>query len=351
MSLRFFQLSFLFFFFPSAHADPIDALRRIEQKECNHYDLSHKFPWPSRDQDSMGWCFGFIGADIISAKLKKQVSAADVSMNYFYGKNDDLSAKAREQRLDFIRTFSNGGYVDVSFALGRKSGSINEIDKLSGGWMNKSIDATQYRGACLESDFPSEDYRFSRHIYNLKTLLRSLEANQSTETPEAYIEAVNEVTSSLPVAKQKDVIAALSDRDLDPFSSLGDKLCKNRIPFRFNHLKDHWFSNEHVDYPKEKKQKYSTVNKNLAAGHPMSIAYSSKVLYDPKAKRSKSGHASIILGQRFNPKNNKCELLLRNSWGDCGYAHKSYECNKKNGHIWLPRDALLKNTYGIHEAY
>jgi hypothetical protein len=67
-----------------------------------------------------------------------------------------------------------------------------------------------------------------------------------------------------------------------------------------------------------------------------------------------TNHGSVVIGQRWNPETNKCQFLVRNSWGD-GCAQYSWGPIKtadsnppypgcERGQIWVDEDALGRNT-------
>ena len=73
---------------------------------------------------------------------------------------------------------------------------------------------------------------------------------------------------------------------------------------------------------KQIKQVLNLLNRK----EPIGFSYQSKVLYDKEIYKEKgrvqTNHVSVIVGKRV--RNNKCELLVKNSWGNyCGY---DWEC-------------------------
>jgi aminopeptidase C len=77
------------------------------------------------------------------------------------------------------------------------------------------------------------------------------------------------------------------------------------------------------------------MDKALDNGKIIGIEYDAGILEDYNYAASVlNGHASSIIGRRFNEKTNSCEYLLRNSWGkSCAGYHEDYEC--EDGHIWM----------------
>ena len=67
-----------------------------------------------------------------------------------------------------------------------------------------------------------------------------------------------------------------------------------------------------------------------------------------------SGHSMLVIGRRKNPKTNKCQYLLRNSWGvkACQYYRglPSSDCDK-NGQTWVDDDTLLTNTKNVDVVF
>lgn len=64
-------------------------------------------------------------------------------------------------------------------------------------------------------------------------------------------------------------------------------------------------------------------------------------------------HAVVVVGRRMNPTTNKCQILLRNSWGaappsgGCDfYLSSEYQC--ENGHVWVDAEVLMENSWSIN---
>ena len=65
-------------------------------------------------------------------------------------------------------------------------------------------------------------------------------------------------------------------------------------------------------------------------------------------KNGCGGHASLLIGRRFNSKSKKCQFLVQNSWGascDEPYSPK-WNCEPGTGKIWIDCDELANNVYG-----
>ena len=95
---------------------------------------------------------------------------------------------------------------------------------------------------------------------------------------------------------------------------------------------------------KQIKQVLNLLNRK----EPIGFSYQSKVLYDKEIYKEKgrvqTNHVSVIVGKRV--RNNKCELLVKNSWGNyCGY---DWECQKdargREIGLWTDAKILLSQT-------
>lgn len=94
---------------------------------------------------------------------------------------------------------------------------------------------------------------------------------------------------------------------------------------------------------------------------PVFISYCADVVpegrnFIPAYGADCSGHASLIIGRRKDPKTHACQYLIRNSWGktcnrDTHKSHFSYhpdwECVQEKGDYWIDQDTLLRATLEI----
>ena len=100
---------------------------------------------------------------------------------------------------------------------------------------------------------------------------------------------------------------------------------------------------------KVSKNNWSQVDEVINKGDILGIEYDAGILKNYKYEKDfLNGHASSIVGRRFNPKTNSCEYLLRNSWGKgCSGYHNDYECI--NGHIWIA-ESFFQYSQNIRRA-
>lgn len=124
-----------------------DSFRaRRSEADCQYVDFREKLG-EVRNQDGLGWCFAYVAADLFSAKLGRQVSAIDLSLNYYQSGAGDKGSNR---------------YLDLG-----KNDSITNFD---GGMGLYAMDVAAQRGVCLEEAVKSTDYLQSESI-NPRSLL------------------------------------------------------------------------------------------------------------------------------------------------------------------------------------
>jgi len=303
------------------------------KENCQNRDYRSKLP-PIRDQDSVGWCYGFTAADLHSFKSGKHISALDTSIAFY----DDTSVGYTHslQRTIFlgVRTFSTSPGVD------RKQGGLN-VPALRQGIQN---------GVCLENDLPSEDSGLSGATGSLYRRLRKIEdiSNSYRQTckgpigpgPAQGCSGRDTELSSGETATLRSVAPSLSDSELNAIvrnrstnllKQLRKRSCEDKINITGT-------VHSHNSDIKE------NISSQLSNGNIVAIAYNADVLMDKSEASGLSDHASSVVGQRWNSDTHQCEFLLRNSWGaDCYYADSSYDC-EPDGHIWIPSKTLEEST-------
>lgn len=275
-----------------------------EKTTCGAVDLRPAMGAP-RSQDSMGWCYAFTVADLVSYKLNQRVSAADIALSY----NRDMLSDA----LRFFGTTE---------------------DQFSGGYTTGAFKNSKEVGYCLEKDLPSEDNSGA----DLKTRLTEVDkigrlAVQGEVNCDQFYKTAR---GTFPNVKFDDMRAILSQSSRDDyFKKLVDKTCKNRI------------SGQKLDIQYMINLNDSSFGKKidslLSAKKPVEFSYDSTILEDARANTGRADHSSIVVGRRFNQKSGQCEYLIRNSWGkSCGFYDSNYSC--EGGNVWIPKAKVLKGT-------
>ena len=281
-----------------------------EAKKCQpSYDLRNNVLGAVRDQDSIGWCYAFAAADLITYKTGKKISAADVAMNYNDKWINNLFKKLGRGEQDF-----------------------------EGGWAESAIKATRRNGgACLEANLKSDDNGYSSLLSTLTEIEKS-KLLTSQPTGRNCTSAAKSMFPNLEMDELLDIMEKASRSEL--IKLLSDKACAPRI--NMSGLKTNSVS---ANTQIEKLQLFDEIDKQLSRKNISAIAYNSYSLYNVDTNRT-GPHESVVVGRRYNKTNGECEYLVRNSWGrGCSRYDKKLSC--ENGNIWVPKSVLVKGIFNV----
>lgn len=286
---------------------------RAEEKTCQPaIDLRNETLGDVQDQDSIGWCYAFVGSDLLTYKLGKRVSAADLAMNYNDSWLKNIYKKVGWGEQDFQGAFVTG--IGKAFSNTKAKG-----------------------GACLEENLRSEDNGYSNLFSNLADIE---DLKRSAAVPDAATcsSVIQQVFPNIQMKEIAEILDKSSRENL--ISMLSDKACQPRISM----------DNIEIEYTEpsffgDTTEVFKQIDKQLENKNILSLAYNSELLYDRNAK-GMSGHVSTIVGRRFNKKNGECEYLVRNTWGrGCSSYDFSYTCDE--GNIWLPKSVISKGVINV----
>ncbi len=179
--------------------------QKKNQKKCeNTSAVIREKMGPVRHQDSLGWCYAYSAADLVSYKLGQRLSAMDFAMNY------TKNAKKTDDRY-----------------FGKSPEAIE------GGYTVDSIFQTQKVGACLESDLPSEDNAnqdLKKQLDELGTFAEIV--NGFTDYKKVVCDTNSSYLKILPHVKGNDIFNVLTKLKKDEVAAAFQELsCKNRLPF------------------------------------------------------------------------------------------------------------------------
>lgn len=281
-----------------------------EQKSCSpKIDLRSNILGPVRDQDTVGWCYAFAASDLLTYKLKKTISAADLAINYNNTWINYMLNKLGDGEQDFI-----GGWEDDA---------INGIAKKG--------------GACLEKNLRSEDNGYALLKKTLEDLDK-LKTNNGKYTNINCSQAAHAMFPSIKTAEYLNIIDNSSKVEF--MALLSDKTCEPRIS-----LKGIKAKKMSAIFESGSNQLCDQIDNQLNAKNIVSIGYNAKSLYNIDAKET-SLHASVVVGRRFNSTNGECEYLIRNSWGR-GCSRYDYRLKCEEGNIWMPKSVLVKGLKDV----
>lgn len=332
------------------------------KRSCTNIDnrkppLTVKAKNNTRDQDSVGWCYAYTAADLISHKTGLEISAVDIANAY----NDE--------------SWSNFFGVDES--------------AMKSGYTADAANIALAKGVCLERNLPSEDFKFSRLGDDIQKGLRAVEnlyadyqkATRNSYTSQgmvvgggAYIPpqtmSLRKRGEQLRRAEQEFMANAICSTESAPWTQLFPTLKDRQILSLIRRASS---NNEFVDslvnlsckprISNSKKLKFTQhtksvfnggnagmlnkIDQQLKSGNIVGIHYYSSVLKNRHYRR-KGFHASSIVARRFNEKKGSCEFMVRNSWGTACMYDSYHQC--KEGHIWVGEEYIADATSSIIHA-
>lgn len=278
-----------------------------EKAACGEVDLRNAALGENRDQDTIGWCYAFSAADLLTYKLGKQISAADLAV----GSNADRWVR------DFRKVFGAG-----------------EQD-LNGGIQSSAIESAIDRGgACLEENFRSEDNGYADLLTTLTKIDETKIKGRKLFRTSVCMPAV---TALFPKLLTEDVLKiAESSGRANLINRLNDKACGERIS-----LKDLQVKSKLGVTTKEKIDAAKLMDEQLSLFNIVSITVTAEALQNSDTTKNQSNHAVTVVGRRFNSKSRQCEYLVRNSWGrSCAGYDRRLDCEE--GNIWIPKSQIIK---------
>lgn len=318
----------------------LDYNREEEEQGCSNIDLRDRFEEKNipdrRHQDTTGWCYAFVAADLVSYELGENVSAADIARQYL---NEVNPQHLQEEQLN----------------------PLVQGQPLGGGHTIVAINSSRENGFCPESQFPSQDYAQSAEgglaiaandIIQVQPIV-----DKSSVDPD-YL-AGNDICLERERLREIFVIPQL-DRLLDlvrnrPFSRILNNIaesedCPQRLQLPADRQMNHVRRSNPQDWSDPKNQEfYETINDTLGSGRPLSLGIDPR-MYRPNPRnayvhRPQYSHQVIAAGRRFNHMSGRCEYLIRNSESTCLGYNEEYEC--ENNHVWVPRKMVQIGTSSI----
>ena len=319
MKKRFF---FIFFISNNINAECIkkDLTDPDYLREKGKENLIEHFQKP-QDQDSIGWCGAYASADSLSFSIGEAISPVDVSVNYY----------------------SNNSIFDGT-----------RLENLRGIMLDAAATMSQAYGYCPESVIPSNQSSSSnlghsaifRLMNSFQKIYDEYKANENfiDECFSCKEDYINVIKPSLPGVTEnliKTILLKNHKDSKDFFGEVLDKLCEGkrkkitpqveRIP-RMTLLT---------------KTVARVLNEALDNDSIPSIQINTSFFADPKAVPGGNGEHGMTIVARRMGNNNKCEYLVRNSWGKgCNYYQQKIKdkCDPTKGSFWMDEEELQKTV-------
>lgn len=298
----------------------------LDVKDRMNGELRAQFSQP-RNQDSIGWCYGFAAADLISAEIGEPVSAFHASALY-----NEKVEKSFLPRLGYkIRNLFRPDSFDNVY---------------EGGFIKKAIQAVGInRKVCPEKDLPF-DGDYSRSTQNLILQLETLKREAEESSVEASCQSIQSFLNSqfLTNLSATELHATLLSNNINlALTKIIDQHCgEKQLPV--SSLKVITMGRPRLNVSSNQSQQatmdritksigkyFETINSHLDSGKPIGVDYNVR-----HVTGSSGLHASVLVGRRW--RNGRCEYKIRNSWGKSCASYdtkKITQCDRKEGAFWI----------------
>lgn len=301
----------------------------MTEAECSATDIRNTRPElrehfsTPRDQDSIGWCYGFGAADLLTAEVGRPVSAAHVSSIY----NNQIRRNP---------VFRFGYEIQERFM----SGDNYSQDVYESGLEDKAIQWAMNAGTvCSESQFPfdqrhtNETLLMIRRLQQVKDALRS---NQSSVDMMCANFSSLFPSISLTDAQTRDVVTSLLEDDINiALEKIIRTQCTTNpisLPRKpvLSIRKPSLRSNKLSEYK-------NLLNNTLNSGKPVALGYNTTSITNIPG----GAHVSVIIARRWN--GSSCEYKVRNSWGRTCEPYKiGIECDAREGSFWINDERMYE---------
>lgn len=320
-------------------SSPLFARNLVTEAQCTNSDIRNTNPLiknnkamrdfftTPRNQDSIGWCYAFAAADLLSAETGTPISSMHASLIYNHSlKSGILNYLSNLFDSDLpTKPMSDGNFVMVE----------------EGGHMDEAVNAIRKKGqVCSEKSLPFDQHLGKSTMELIKKMEEiKLRAMNKKLNEKLVCEELSKIlpTYGIKTNDYESISHSLLNQDINKTLDLmAEQNCGNnliRIPRRF----------VRTIYPPTLRRQYRSmgtlfftqINETINKGRPLSMSYDVK-----SVAGFKGSHANIITARRW--KNGRCEYKVRNSWGaSCAYYNKGIDCVREEGAFWLSDEKLL----------
>jgi hypothetical protein len=322
---------------------------KSKYKKTKTQDISEEFG-PVRDQDSLGWCYAFAAADLLSHYIRKEGGEILKSKD---DRKMDVTAPENRVSPTAMSIQYNKKYKDRDLYTKKTKGQdYHEYEDEEflgeGGKMHWALKHSM-RKFCTEAEMPSGDFEYvptsgctekesgDCQLYGLlATVFQHDEGKEGDEAWCSAVKAAQEIYGDMPIDDIWKVFKGSHRTKV--LNRLRKKRCKHKVRKRFRPK----IVEDHVNQGKKGKdglytlspkndKLFNMIDKQLDKQLPIGISFYSGFL---KGKNEHEGsHAVVVVGKKYNPKTCEVEYKLRNSWGatGCGSIKTEDEIEDNSG--------------------
>ena len=315
------------------------------------------------DQGSLGWCYGYVAADLYSFELnlppKSRVSPLWMSATHQLTDRDEIkeayfnnvvnrqdiasllieyNIKHKNNEKDEDGKYKNSYQLTSAEVLSLRQNSMASKNKTAlsesaGGLIRNALEISMSQNrVCTTTDLKNfENLKPSTAAWVIEKSSKGINCNHKSNLENNLIDIVE--IKKAAVKAQKDFI---------------NSRCSLPNP-KYNRKKvvDLNYSVENPMPSEKRKQALYDMNESLDKNSIFGISYRAKLIskFDPGQH---DYHASTVIGRKLI--DNKCFYQIRNSWGPGCDQYKDDNANIKcehGGSIYVEEDELIDHLNGI----
>jgi C1A family cysteine protease len=340
---------------PQALRDRLVTREAQARSECGTVDRRAEIP-PVRDQGSIGWCYAFAAADLISHRSGQNVSAIDLALNYNLNRNvsnvfrgyietaRNLQVDLQNRSVNFDREILDG-FMSLN----------EEVTEREGGWSEIAINVLSNEGYCLESTLPSDSHETAQiggflgalgDLEQGRTSSKNAPTNAPTNASADYLvgdfcQRYGGILGELNVnIGMSELVSAIGNRTVvELFYERSMDACReNRIQVdaRAVQVRSHEAGEGGL---------VGLIDQQLNSGGIAGLNYHVDLIGATAGEFSL--HASSVVGRRWSDESRSCQYLIRNSWGESCFLYGEMNGRCENGHIWVNASELEDRSTGV----
>lgn len=314
---------FFFFWISSLAQAAASSCVRTDIRTQLNPDLQSFFA-KSRQQGDTNWCYAFTTADLVTIHVGKPISAFQIAINYNsqLGSFDRLWRHFEAWLAGYQISIWDGGFVSVALKAAVKNP----------------------QGVCLEEHLPSSEnnLEFKKTMEKIDSYLHRKD--------EIYMDTFAELKKMFPKIKEADLLELLylaQEKSLNAnqfLQAIAHFSCKNTaiaVPRARVVSHNRWMDDLS-----------QVLHSNLKNGIATGLIYDSTLTHKVPQEEETwltgkvPDHATLALGSRWQEDKQKCQILIRDSFGDdCSKLNlQKVECNH-DGTFWIDEDQLVSKLF------
>ena len=291
------------------------------QNSCKDLDFRTLFPMKIRNQGELGWCYAHAAADYLqfTYQLPVQLSAADIAINY-----------SKSSWSKFVTLMS---HIFSKETRGQPPQT---------GIIKGAVSRILSQGYCAEEALPSDFWTKVDTKTGEKTQEEILQSIFDSQSLQKMILAGNYTSGDqLPYyfefkhVNQNQFFDLLQNSSASTFLlHLRNLACAGeRKPFPGTIALNFQIRTNHV---------FQNMNASFDRGMPVTMDFFDTILtdYDQVQRSPSSLHTVLLYGRKYDPENEECSYLIKNSHGEsCTAYDPKIPCD--HGYLWLPESKLF----------